>query len=74
MTRKKGKQSKIKYVMPKKPKANSSNWNIKNFRHWSHNEMCCFKKIKWYVECGAKWKASKNCTQIYVGGHVYIFL
>ena len=26
-------------MMPKKPKANSPKWNIKNFRHQSHNEM-----------------------------------
>ena len=36
------------YMMPKEPKANSSNWNIKYFRHLSHNEMYWFKKIKWY--------------------------
>ena len=41
------------------PKANSSNWNIKNFRHRSYNEMCWFKKIKWYDVYGAKWKASQ---------------
>ena len=46
--------------MPKKPKANSAKWNIQNFRHQSHNEMCWFKKIKWYVKHGAKWKASKD--------------
>ena len=62
-----------KYIIPKKPKANSSNWNIKNFGHRSHKEMYCFKKIKWYVECRAKWKALKNCTQIYVGVHICIF-
>jgi len=33
-------------MKPKKPKANSSKWNIKNFRCRSHNEMCWFKKIK----------------------------
>ena len=52
------------YMMPKEPKANSSNWNIKNFKHRSHNEMYWFKKIKWYDVYGAKWKASKLCYQV----------
>ena len=51
-------------MMPKKPKACSSNWNIKNFKHWSQNEMYWFKKIEWYYVYGAKWKASKLCNQI----------
>ena len=67
LTRKKGKRHKMKCMMPKKKKkleANSSNWNIKSFRHRSHNEMCWFKKIKWYDVYGAKWKASKLCYQV----------
>ena len=35
---------KIKCMMPKKSKACSSNWNIKNFKHRSQNEMYWFKK------------------------------
>ena len=61
-------------MMPKKPKACSSNWNIKNFRHRSQNEMYWFKKIKCYDVNGAKWKASKLCYQVYVGGHICILL
>ena len=63
-----------KCMMPKKPKTCSSNWNIENFRHRSHNEMFWFKNIKWYDVHGAKWKFSKLCNQVYVGGHVCIFL
>ena len=40
------------------------NWNIKNFRHQSHNEILWFKKIKCYEVYGAKWKASKLCNQV----------
>ena len=40
------------------------NWNVKNFKHQSHNEMLWFKKIKCYEEYGAKWKASKLCNQV----------
>ena len=55
---KKEKWRKIKCMMPKKLKANLSNWNIKNFRHQSHDEMYWFKKIKWYDVYRAIWKAS----------------
>jgi len=37
LTRKKGKRLVLKSMVPKKPKAYSQNWNIKNFRHWSQN-------------------------------------
>ena len=43
---------------------NSSNWNIKNFKLRSHNEMYWFKKIKWYDVYGAKWKVSKLYYQV----------
>ena len=55
----KGKATFMKMNDAQKAKGLLISWNIKNFRHWSHNEMCCFKKIKWYVEHGAKWKTSK---------------
>ena len=51
-------------MMPKKSKAYSSNWNIKNFKHWSQNEMWWFKKIKCYDVYGAKWKVSKLYYQV----------
>ena len=50
---------KIQCMMPKKPKTCSSNWNIKNFKYRSQNEMYWFKKMKWYDVYGAKWNASK---------------
>ena len=34
---------KLKCTVLKKPKAYSQYWNIKNFKHWSQNEMCCSK-------------------------------
>ena len=40
------------------------NWNVKNFRYQSHNEILWFKKIKCYEEYEAKWKASKLCNQV----------
>ena len=40
------------------------NWNVKNFKHQSHNEMLWFKRIKCYDEYGAKWEASKLCNQV----------
>ena len=40
------------------------NWNVKNFKHQSHNEMLWFKKIKCYDEYGAKWETSKLCNQV----------
>ena len=60
--------------MAKKPKAYSSNWNIKNFKNRSQNEMYWFKKIKYYDVNGAKWKAPKLCYQVYVEGHICILL
>ena len=50
--------------MPKKLKACSSNWNIKNFKHQSQNEIYWFKMIKCYDVYGAKWKASKLSYQV----------
>ena len=40
------------------------NWNVKNFRYQSHNEMLCFKKIKCYEEYRVKWKTLKLCNRI----------
>ena len=59
LTWKKGKRPKLKLYDAQKALANSLKWNIKSFWHRSHNEMYWVKKIKWYVEHGAKWKASK---------------
>ena len=38
-------------MMPKKPKANSTCWNIKNFKHRSQKEMYNPKRINCYVLC-----------------------
>ena len=66
LTRKKGKRCKMKCMMPKKPKANSSNWNIKNFRHRSYNEM--------YWCIWSQMKSFKVVLSSYAGGHICIFL
>ena len=48
-------------MMPKKSKANSSKWNIKNFRHQSHNEMCWLKKNQMICK---KWSQMKSFKDI----------
>ena len=45
-----------------------------NFSHRSQKEIYWFKKIKWYDVYEAKWKVSKLCNQVYVGGmYVYFY-
>ena len=59
------------YMMPKKPKANLSNWNIKNFRHW----MKCIdsKKLNdmMYMEPNEK---LQSYVIKFCGGHICIFI
>ena len=58
------KESNQKCMMPKKVKGLLINWNVKKFKHQSHNEILWFKNIKCYDEFGVKWKASKLCNQV----------
>ena len=71
---KKEKRRKIKCMMPKKPKAYSSNWNIK-ISGIDLKMRCNDSKCSNVINCKeVKWKISKICNHSLMGGHICSFL
>ena len=61
-------------MMPKKPKANSSKWNIQISGIDLAMRYIDSKRSNDMSNMEPNEKLQKYCTQAFVGGHIYIFL